>query len=140
MTSESTSTPNAVSLGATSSWREKRVTEKLTDRASGADQETLAKRPHVCVLRRDRGGVKLVDTTPTAHEDPSKTGFDIGGDRAQGAEPRRQPSGPSKPTGTPDDDSQANDRPASRPETVGKARIERSDAQHRGRDHGRSPD
>ena len=56
-----------------------RVTDKLTDRAAGADQETLAKRPHVCVLRRDRGGVKLVDTTPTAHEDPSKTGFDIGG-------------------------------------------------------------
>ena len=56
-----------------------RVAEKLTDRAAGADQETLANRPQVCVLRRDRGGVKLVDTTPTAHDDPSKTGFDIGG-------------------------------------------------------------
>ncbi len=55
-----------------------RVTNKLTDRAAGADQATLAKRPQVCVLRRDRGGVKLVDTTPTAHEDPGKSGFDIG--------------------------------------------------------------
>ena len=54
-----------------------RVTDKLTDRPAGADQETLAKRPQVCVLRRDRGGVKLVDTTPIAHEDPGKAGFDI---------------------------------------------------------------
>ena len=54
-----------------------RVTDKLTDRAEGADQETLAKRPQVCVLRRDRGGVKLVDTTPIAHADPAKAGFDI---------------------------------------------------------------
>ena len=85
-----------------------RVTEKLTDRASGADQETLAKRPHVCVLRRDRGGVKLVDTTPTAHEDPSKTGFDIGGtvrkaqnlaaNRAGLRNPRRRRTTTAKPT------------------------------------------
>ncbi len=54
-----------------------RVTDKLTDRPAGADQETLAKRPQVCALRRDRGGVKLVDTTPVAHEDPAKAGFDI---------------------------------------------------------------
>ena len=54
-----------------------RVTDKLTDRPEGADQETLAKRPQVCVLRRDRGGVKLVDTTPIAHADPAKLGFDI---------------------------------------------------------------
>ena len=54
-----------------------RVTDKLTDRPEGADQETLAKRPQVCVLRRDRGGVKLVDTTPIAHADPAKPGFDI---------------------------------------------------------------
>jgi len=54
-----------------------RVTDKLTDRSEGADQETLAKRPQVCVLRRDRGGVRLVDTTPIAHEDPGKAGFDI---------------------------------------------------------------
>ena len=56
-----------------------RATEKLTDRGTGADQGTLSKRPQICVLRRDRGGVKLVDTTPISHEDPSKTGFDIGG-------------------------------------------------------------
>lgn len=54
-----------------------RATDKFTDRSEGADQETLAKRPQVCVLRRDRGGVKLVDTTPIAHEDPGKAGFDI---------------------------------------------------------------
>ena len=54
-----------------------RVTDKLTDRPAGADQETLTKRPQVCVLRRDRRGVTLVDTTPVAHKDPAKAGFDI---------------------------------------------------------------
>ena len=85
-----------------------RVAEKLTDRAPGADQETLANRPQVCVLRRDRSGVKLVDTTPTAHEDPSKTGFDIGGtvrkaqnlaaNRAALRKPRRRRTATAKST------------------------------------------
>ena len=85
-----------------------RVTEKLTDRVPGADQETLAKRPQLCVLRRDRGGVKLVDTTPTAHDDPSKTGFDIGGtvrkaqnlaaNRAGLRNPRKRRTTTAKPT------------------------------------------
>lgn len=63
-----------------------RVAHKITDRAEGADQATLAKRPQVCVLRRDRGGVKLVDTTPIGHQDPGKAGFDIPGTvrKAQG--------------------------------------------------------
>ena len=113
-----------------------RVAEKLTDRAPEADQETLAKRPQVCVLRRDRGSVKLVDTTPTAHEDPSKTGFDIGGTVRKAQNLAANRAGLRDPRRTPDDDSPANDRPTSGPETVGEARIERSDAQHRRRDHG----
>ena len=85
-----------------------RVTHKLTDRAEGADQETLAKRPQVCVLRRDRGGVKLVDTTPIAHEDPGKGGFDIAetvrkaqglaADRSRLRNPRKRQSTTVKPT------------------------------------------
>ena len=105
-----------------------RVTDKLTDRPAGADQETLAKRPQLCVLRRDRGGVKLVDTTPIAHKDPAKAGFDIPetvrkaqglvADRSGLRHPRKRRATTAKPT---------LDRGPS-PETVGETGIERSDA------------
>ena len=85
-----------------------RVTDKITDRAAGADQETLTKRAQICVLRRDRSGVTLVDTRPTAHEDPGKTGFDIAGtvrkaqrvaaDRERLRSPRKRPAATAKPT------------------------------------------